>query len=130
MRVLVSDPLAQDGVDVLSEELEVDVKTKLSEDELVRILVEPKNALIRQYQKYFDFEGARLEFTEEGLREVARVANQKDIGARGLRATLEKVMLEPMFHLPSRPKGYTYVVSPEVVRGERPLLKQRKRKGA
>jgi len=102
----------------------------LREDELVRILVEPKNALIRQYQKYFEFEGATLEFSREGLREIARAANAKDTGARGLRSVIEKVMLDPLFHLPSRPKGQTYIVGPEVIRGEAPLLEQRKRKGA
>jgi ATP-dependent Clp protease ATP-binding subunit ClpX len=102
----------------------------LSEEELVKILVEPKNALMRQYQKYFEFEGARLEFTPEGLREIARAALEKDTGARGLRAVLEKIMLDPLFNLPSRPKGTVYVVGPEVVRGEAPLMEQRKRKGA
>jgi len=104
--------------------------TPLSTDEMVRILVEPKNALVRQYQKYFEMEGARLEFSEEGLREIASVAGSKDTGARGLRSVMERVMLEPLFNLPSRPKGSTYVVTPEVVRGESPLLEQRKRKGA
>jgi ATP-dependent Clp protease ATP-binding subunit ClpX len=103
----------------------------LTEDELVRILVEPRNALVRQYEKYFEFEGAQLEFTQGGLREIARAAAEKDTGARGLRSVLEKLMLEPLFNLPSRPKGQTYRVSPEVVRGERPLLEQkRRRKGA
>ncbi len=102
----------------------------LSEDELVRILIEPKNALIRQYEKYFEFEHCRLEFTEEALREVARVAGTKDTGARGLRSVLEKVMLEPLFNLPSAQKEQTFVVTPEVVRGERPLVEARKRKGA
>ncbi|MHC4591626.1 MAG: ATP-dependent Clp protease ATP-binding subunit ClpX [Planctomycetota bacterium] len=105
----------------------------LSEEELVRILVEPKNALIRQYEKYFEFEGAELEFTKEGLREIARSASQKDTGARGLRAVLERVMLDPLFNLPSQPKGQTYTVGPDVVRGERPLLekqRRRRKKGA
>jgi ATP-dependent Clp protease ATP-binding subunit ClpX len=102
----------------------------LGEEELMAILTEPKNALVRQYQKYFDLEGARLEFTDEGLREVARAAREKGTGARGLRSVLENLMLDPLFHLPSRPKGYTYVVGPEVVRGEQVLLEQRKRKGA
>jgi ATP-dependent Clp protease ATP-binding subunit ClpX len=102
----------------------------LSEDELARILVEPKNALVRQYQKYFEFEGSRLEFSEEGLREIARAALEKNTGARGLRAVLEKIMLDALFCLPARPKGETYVVGPDVVRGEMPLLDQRKRKSA
>ena len=102
----------------------------LGEDELMRILVEPKNALVRQYQKYFDLEGARLEFSEEGMREIARAALQKETGARALRSVMERLMLEALFHLPSRPKGATYMVGPDVVRGECPLLEQRKRKGA
>jgi ATP-dependent Clp protease ATP-binding subunit ClpX len=102
----------------------------LSIEEMVRILVEPRNALVRQYQKYFEMEGARLEFSEDGLREIASIANTKDTGARGLRSVIERIMLEPLFHLPSGPKGITYVVTPEVVRGESALLEQRKRKGA
>ena len=97
---------------------------------MVRILTEPKNALVRQYQKFFEMEGARLEFTDEGLREIARVAGSKETGARGLRSVMERIMLEPLFHLPSRPKGFTYLVTAEVVNGEAPLLEQRKRKGA
>jgi ATP-dependent Clp protease ATP-binding subunit ClpX len=105
--------------------------SSLSEDDLVRILVEPKNALVRQYERYFEFEDAHLEFTELGLRAIAQAAREKDTGARGLRSVLEKVMLDPLFHLPSRPQGQTYVVTPEVVRGEQALLKERKkRKGA
>ncbi len=102
----------------------------LGEEELVRILVEPRNAVVRQYQKYFEMEDARLEFSQEGLRAIAHLAQDKGTGARGLRSVMEKIMLEPLFNLPSRPKGYTYVVGPEVVNGERPLLEERKRKGA
>ncbi len=102
----------------------------LGEEELVRILVEPKNALVRQYEKYFEMEGAELEFSEGALQEIACAAQQKGTGARGLRSVMENLMLEPLFDLPSRPKGYTYMVSPEVVKGDRPLLGRQKRKGA
>ena len=102
----------------------------LGEEELLSILVEPKNALVRQYQKYFQLEDAHLEFSEEGLREIARGALQRETGARGLRSVMERMMLDPLFHLPSRAKGATYLVSADVVKGERPLLEQRKRKGA
>ncbi len=102
----------------------------LSEDDLMRILVEPRNALVKQYQKYFEFEGARLEFTKQGLRSIANAALEKETGARGLRSVIEKLMLDPMYNLPSLPKGCTYVVGPDVVRGEKPLLERRKRKGA
>ena len=102
----------------------------LREDELVRVLLEPRNALIRQYQKFFELEGARLDFMEEALLEIARLAAKKGTGARGLRSVLEQIMLEPLFYLPSRPKGHTYVVRPEVVRGEAPLLEEKQRKSA
>jgi len=102
----------------------------LGEDELMRILIEPKNALVRQYQKYFELEEAHLEFSEDGLREIARAALARETGARGLRSVMERLMLDPLFNLPSRPKGATYMVSRDVVTGEQPLLEQRKRKGA
>jgi len=102
----------------------------LKEDELIRILTEPKNALARQYQKFFELENARLEFSDEGLREIARTAMTKNTGARGLRSVMERIMLEPMFNLPSRPHGYSYLVQPEVVRGEAPLLERRYKKRA
>ena len=103
----------------------------LSRDELVRILVEPRNAIVRQYEKFFEFEDSRLEFTPEALVAIADRALGKGTGARGLRAVIEDIMLEPLFHLPSAPKGRTYVVTPAVVNKERPLLgEQKKRKTA
>ncbi len=94
----------------------------LDEDQLVSILLEPKNALVRQYQKFFEFQGAGLEFSEDALREIARRAVGKGTGARGLRTVMEEIMLEPLFHLPSRKEKHTYVVSSEVIKGEKFLL--------
>jgi len=102
----------------------------LLEAELVRVLLEPRNALIRQYQKFFELEDATLEFTDDALSEIALKASKKGTGARGLRSVLEEIMLEPLFNLPARPKGHTYVVVPEVVRGERPLVEEKQRKSA
>jgi len=103
----------------------------LTDEQLVRVLLEPRNAIIRQYQRFFEFEGANLEFTPEALLAIARRAIDKGTGARALRAVLEEIMLEPMFHLPSAvPKGQRYVVTPEVVRGQRALLEHRQRKSA
>ncbi len=103
----------------------------LNEDQLVNILLEPKNALVRQYQKIFEFQGASLEFAEEALREIAKQAAGKGTGARGLRTVMESVMLEPMFYLPSQKKKHKYVVDPGVVKGEHSLLGQpEKRKSA
>jgi ATP-dependent Clp protease ATP-binding subunit ClpX len=94
----------------------------LDEDALVRILTEPKNALVRQYQKFFEMEDAELVFTDEGLQAIAHEAIQKNTGARALRSTVENLMLDILFELPNRPKGYRYTVTPEVVRGEADLF--------
>jgi len=94
----------------------------LDVEALVDILTEPKNAIVRQYQKLFEMEKAKLEFTPESLREIARKAIQRDTGARALRAVTEEFMLEYMFELPDLKPGTTYAVTPEVVRGEADLL--------
>jgi len=74
----------------------------LSEEDLVRILTEPKNALVKQYQALFAMEGVELEFTPEALREIARRAKERGTGARGLRAVIERAMYELMYALPGR----------------------------
>ncbi len=88
----------------------------LDEDALVRILTEPKNALVRQYQKLFSMESADLSFTESALRAIARRALEKDTGARGLRSIIEEVMLDVMFELPDN-AGARYVVTENAVEG-------------
>jgi len=93
----------------------------LGTDDLVRVLTEPKNALVKQYQKLFDMEEAELEFSDAALREIARVAIEKDTGARGLRSVMEQVMFEMMYELPDKPDHKRYVVTPEMVRGGRPV---------
>jgi len=75
---------------------------ELSEDDLVRILVEPKNSLVSQYQKLMAMERIDLSFTEAALRELARLAHKRGTGARGLRAMVERLMLEVMFEAPRR----------------------------
>ncbi len=94
----------------------------LDEDALCRILTEPKNALVKQYQKFFEMEKADLTFTEDGLREIAHKAMERHTGARALRATIENLMLDVMFELPNRPQGYRYTVTAEVVRGKADLF--------
>jgi ATP-dependent Clp protease ATP-binding subunit ClpX len=91
---------------------------------LIRILTEPRNALVKQYQKFFQMEGSEVEFTEPALREIARIAKQKETGARGLRSVIEQVMFDIMYELPERPRGGRYVITPEVVRGEQNLFPQ------
>ncbi len=83
----------------------------LDEDALLRILVEPKNAIVKQYQKFFEMEGITLEITEEALREVAKRAMARRIGARGLRAILENTMLELMYEVPSQKNVEKVVVN-------------------
>lgn len=94
----------------------------LDEEALVRVLTEPKNALVRQYTKFFQMEEAQLEFTPEALYEIARVAKNKETGARGLRSVVEQTMFEIMFELPDAKQGEKYTITPEVVRGEQRLF--------
>jgi ATP-dependent Clp protease ATP-binding subunit ClpX len=96
----------------------------LDVDALVQIMTEPKNALVKQYRKFFEMEGADLEFTPDALIEIARRAKTKDTGARGLRSIVEEVMLDIMYELPDRSakeKG-RFVVTPEIVRKEKSLF--------
>ena len=93
----------------------VGVLNDLDVPALVRILTEPKNALIRQYQRLFQYEGVELRLADEALETVARLAQERKMGARGLRMILEDLMLELMYHLPSRPTVREFVVTQEMV---------------
>jgi ATP-dependent Clp protease ATP-binding subunit ClpX len=101
---------------------------ELDEDALVQILTEPKNAITKQYQRLFDYDGIEVEFEEDALKEVAAIAMKKRTGARGLRAILEQTMLDVMYDVPANEKACKIVVtkasiegkeSPRVVEGER-----------
>jgi ATP-dependent Clp protease ATP-binding subunit ClpX len=95
----------------------------LDDQALVRILREPKNAIIKQYQKYFDLEKARLKFTDDAVAAIAREALKRGTGARGLRAILEEVMLEIMYELPSIQGLKECIITRDVIMNhERPLL--------
>ncbi len=87
----------------------------LSEEALVQILTQPKNALVKQYQKLFEFEGVRLKFDEAAIDAIASMAQERRVGARGLRMILEDLMLELMYHLPSYKKLREFTVSKEMV---------------
>jgi ATP-dependent Clp protease ATP-binding subunit ClpX len=106
--------------------------TPLDVDALVRVLSEPKNALVRQYQELFRMEEADLEFTDEALRAIAERAHEKDTGARGLRSVIEDVMLDIMFELPEQPRGSSYLITEDVVYGRERLfpMPERKHKSA
>jgi len=88
---------------------------ELEEVDLVRILREPKNALTRQYEKLFAFDGIRLRFTEGALTAIAREAIKRKAGARGLRSVMEEAMLDVMFELPSQEKARECVISEQVI---------------
>ncbi|MGB7188225.1 MAG: ATP-dependent Clp protease ATP-binding subunit ClpX, partial [Candidatus Acidiferrales bacterium] len=94
----------------------VGVLGDLDKSALIRILQEPKNALIRQYQKLFEFENVRLKFTDDALETVAELALQRKVGARGLRMILEDLMLDLMYHLPSQRKMRDFIVNAEMVK--------------
>ena len=94
----------------------------LDVEDLVRILTEPKNSLVKQYKKFFEMEGAELEFTPEALHEIARIAKAKNTGARGLRSVVDESMFEIMYTLPEQEPGKKYVLTAEMINGkERPI---------
>ncbi|MEK9943155.1 MAG: ATP-dependent Clp protease ATP-binding subunit ClpX, partial [Gammaproteobacteria bacterium] len=96
---------------------------ELDEQALVRILTEPKNALVKQYQKLFELEGVELEIRDDALRAIARRALARKTGARGLRSILEKALLETMFELPSMENVTRVTVDANVIEeGSQPLF--------
>jgi ATP-dependent Clp protease ATP-binding subunit ClpX len=88
---------------------------ELTEEDFIRILTTPKNALVRQYQKYFDFEKVSLDFTEGALRAIAQEAIRRRTGARGLRSILEEIMLDTMYELPSRNDIQSCLITEDVI---------------
>lgn len=95
----------------------------LDEEALVKILVEPKNAITKQYKKLFEMDGVELEFEEDALREVAQQSFERKIGARGLRAILEGIMMESMYMVPSDNKIRKCIITKEAAQGiEKPKL--------
>ncbi len=96
---------------------------ELNKEDLIRILIEPKNAIIRQYQKLFELENVKLSFKDDAIEAVADLALEKETGARGLRSILEEVMLDVMFEIPSRKDVRECVITAGVIRHkEDPLL--------
>ncbi len=96
---------------------------ELDEPSLVRILKEPKNALVKQYRRLFDLEGVTISFTDGSLKAIAREAVRRNTGARGLRAILESVMLDLMYDIPSQKNVQEVVVNEDVIsRGEAPII--------
>ena len=94
----------------------------LDEGALIRVLTEPKNALIKQYQALFSMENAEVNFTDDALKLIARKAHEKDVGARGLRAIIEEVMLDILYELPDQPPASKFIVTEDVVAGRQSLF--------
>ena len=102
----------------------------LDEDALMTILTEPKNALVKQYQRLFEIEGAQLTFTDDALRAIAKKAIARGTGARGLRSILENILLDTMFELPGMEGVEEVVVNEEVITADaRPLMIYADRRG-
>ena len=95
---------------------------ELDEDALVRILTEPKNSLIKQYQRKFEFDNIRLKFTDGAKRAIARRANKRKLGARGLMTILEEILLDPMYVLPSQDKVKELVITQDIVENKASTL--------
>jgi ATP-dependent Clp protease ATP-binding subunit ClpX len=113
--------------------------TQLSKDDLIRVMTEPRNAIVRQYRKLFEMTGATLEFAPEALGAIADHCLAKDTGVRAVRAIVENLLLDVLYELPTAKPGMKYVVTEEMVRRQGPVLplteggtrsKQRKRESA
>ena len=94
----------------------------LSEDNLVKILIEPKNALIKQYQELLAMDGVKLEFEESALKKIAKLAVEKNVGARGLRSIIEKAMQKVMFSIPDMTDAKKVVITEDVIDGKESAL--------
>ena len=99
----------------------VGVLNELDEAALVQILTEPKNALVKQYQKKFEFDSVKLRFTEDSLRHVAQQALSRKVGARGLMMILEELLLDAMYTLPSQKRVKEFVITSEMVERHRAM---------
>ena len=96
---------------------------QLSRDDLITILTEPRNAIVKQFQRFFGFDGIELVFSDDALKAVADKALVRETGARGLRSIIEEILLEVQFELPSRRDVKKCVVTKETVeRGVKPTL--------
>lgn len=95
---------------------------ELDEAALVQILKEPKNALIKQYQRKFEFDNVRLKFTDDAIKAIAHQAFQRKVGARGLMMILEEILLEPMYQLPSQKRVKELVITKDMVERKAPVF--------
>ena len=101
----------------------ISVLEELDEKALVQILTEPKNALVKQFHKMFELEGAELQFRKDALLEIAKLAIERKTGARGLRSILEQMLLDTMYDLPSLKNVEKVVINKAVIQGKKPPMK-------
>lgn len=94
---------------------------ELSEEDMISVLTNPKNAIVKQYKKYFEMDGIDLEFTDEALVEIARLARAKKTGARALRSIIEEVMLDVMYEVPSCDDVAKCIVTKDVIKDKKPI---------
>ncbi len=95
--------------------------------DMVRIMKEPKNSLLKQYIKMYELDGIELEFEDAAIEEIAKIAEEKELGARGLRSILENIMLDINFELPSKEEiGYVKITKDTVKKGKKPIMKAKK----
>lgn len=130
MKLVESDDLVKFGVipELIGRLPMIDTLEDLDEEAFKMILTQPRNALIKQYQKIFALEDVELEFTQEAVCEIAKIAIKRDCGARGLRTVLEKLMLDLMFEVPSKNNVQKITIDEKVVLGEKkPEIKLRNR---
>lgn len=95
---------------------------QLTLNDYIRLMTEPKNAVVKQYQRNIEIEGSHLEFTQGALEELAKIAMSKPTGARTIRSLIENLMLDLMFELPSQETDQTYIIDQEIVQGKKPIL--------
>ena len=104
---------------------------ELDIEALIKVMTEPKNALVKQYKKLFGFEDIKLKFTDNAIKAIAEKAIERKTGARGLRAVMEETMLDIMFELPSQKEVEEVVINEEVVvKGEKPMMVYAEKKQA
>lgn len=95
---------------------------ELDESALVKILTEPKNALIKQYQRKFEFDNVRLKFTDDAVKAIAHEAYKRKVGARGLMMIMEEILLEPMYEMPSQKRVKELVITKDMVEKKAPVF--------
>lgn len=103
---------------------------KLSKEDLIKVLQEPKNAITKQYEVLFELDGVELSFNDEALEEIATIAYEKDVGARGLRGIIEKLMLPIQYEIPSKNDLQSCTITKEYIKEEKEVELTYKKKGA